>query len=276
MRSPSELPLLRILHIKTLSAALSMLHSINYGTLSSCGSSGMGYCILKEKMATTTKSWMGPCLEETPGYVCAVTGAGTQTVRTSLGSAKQHTRAVHPPSSLHTPLVCRWGWRNCKGKQGMGAVGSGAAVSDRASAWAPWPRPSERPQDMDTDTIIKCNANLTAPLPCGARGSGARGERPQGYKRPQQAKEHTGTQDTTPTQPRACHSSASGETARFHWSKTSGAALGIALFYLLPGTGQVCKQDISVKLRQTGAFRQILKAFSLGYGLYSVVTTEHR
>lgn len=68
MRSPSELPLLRILHIKTLSAALSMLHSINYGTLSSCGSNGMGYCILEEKMATTTNSWMGPgtCLEETP------------------------------------------------------------------------------------------------------------------------------------------------------------------------------------------------------------------
>lgn len=69
MRSPSELPLLRILHIKTLSAALSMLHGINYGTLSTCGSNGMGYCILKEKMATTTRRWMGPCLEETPGYV---------------------------------------------------------------------------------------------------------------------------------------------------------------------------------------------------------------
>jgi len=68
MRSPSELPLLTILHIKTLSAALSMLHSISYGTLSSCGSNGMGYCILKEKMATTTNSWMGldKCLEETP------------------------------------------------------------------------------------------------------------------------------------------------------------------------------------------------------------------
>lgn len=59
MRSPSELPLFRILHIKTLSAALSMLHSINYGTLSSCGSNGMGYCILEEKMATPTSSWMG-------------------------------------------------------------------------------------------------------------------------------------------------------------------------------------------------------------------------
>lgn len=45
-----------------------MLHSINYGTLSSSGSNGMGYCILQEKMATTTNSWMGPgtCLEETP------------------------------------------------------------------------------------------------------------------------------------------------------------------------------------------------------------------
>lgn len=59
MRSPSELPLFRILHIKTLSAALSMLHSISYGTLSSCGSNGMGYCILEEKMATPTSSWMG-------------------------------------------------------------------------------------------------------------------------------------------------------------------------------------------------------------------------
>lgn len=113
MRSPSELPLLRILHIKTLSAALSMLHSINYGTLSSCGSNGMGYCILKEKMATTTKGWMGP--GRNTWVPCAVTGGCWG--QTWLSKA---THAGSPPHPLHTALVCRRGWRSWQDKQGTG------------------------------------------------------------------------------------------------------------------------------------------------------------
>lgn len=119
MRSPSELPLLRILHIKTLSAALSMLHSINYGTLSSCGSNGMGYCILKEKMATTTKSWMGPCLEGTPGFVCAVTGAGgdRQGRDKSWRSKATHTSCTPTQLPPHTPGV-QPGMQELEGRAG--------------------------------------------------------------------------------------------------------------------------------------------------------------
>lgn len=158
MRSPSELPLLRILHIKTLSAARSMLHSINYGTLSSCGSNGMGYCILKEKMATTTKSWTGRAWKKNPGYtqdtprillgysqdtLCCHRGlAGTDSAGTSPGSAKQHTRAVHPPKSSSgvqdgggTGRAGReWGLWSCPGVRWVS--------SDCVSSSAPRPSPS--------------------------------------------------------------------------------------------------------------------------------------
>lgn len=207
MRSPSELPLLRILHIKTLSAALSMLHSINYGTLSSCGSNGMGYCILEEKMATTTNSWMGPgtCLEETPWHIALSRrdrvakwlrdrrGGGT-----SPGSAKQRRRAVHPSHAPRAPPAHgRW-WRNQKGEWGTGAAGAGDAVSDRASSSSP-PSPS-LPAERDArltpppgrerhhKVLIRetwqadeeTAANITAPLPHGARGCREGGDRPRG------------------------------------------------------------------------------------------------
>lgn len=64
----------------------------------------------------------------------AVTG-GCQghSAGTSPGSAKQHKCAVHPPNSLHTPLACRWGWRNWKGKQG---TGQGAPELSCPTEWA--------------------------------------------------------------------------------------------------------------------------------------------
>lgn len=136
MRSPSELPLLRILHIKTLSAARSMLHSISYGTLSSCGSNGVGYCILKEKMATTTKSWMGPCLEETPrvlpgcsqdtprilsGYAVLSQGAGRDR---QCGDKSWLSKATHTCCAPTQGL--QWGQVGVEGREGQaGDGGSG-------------------------------------------------------------------------------------------------------------------------------------------------------
>lgn len=159
MRSPSELPLLRILHIKTLSAALSMLHGINYGTLSRCGSNGMGYCILKEKMPTTTKRWMGPCLEETPTYVLLSLGdVRDRQCGDKSWLSKANTPTQQPPHSTGVQ-VGREELEGQAGKEGSGLQSCRIQLSELFHSTAQASPGKATPTSgchQDTNIIIKC------------------------------------------------------------------------------------------------------------------------
>lgn len=165
MRSPSELPLFRILHIKTLSAALSMLHSINYGTLSSCGSNGMGYCILEEKMATTTSSWMGldTSQRNTPIHRAIAQGRSGDGCGGESWLSKTRnmprTPLRHPEHSTSTKVVMKeqkvWAGNRGSGHWGCGSPTTRAPHLCHAWAFPGSVMPGSHPR-RDINIIIKC------------------------------------------------------------------------------------------------------------------------
>lgn len=192
MRSPSELPLLRILHIKTLSAALSMLHSINYGTLSSCGSNVWYIAYSKRKWLQRQRAGWGV--------------TGDRQCRDSPGSAKRH-----PLAPTHPPAHSTGDGEAARASRTRGS-GSGAAVSDQVGSWTPWPGcPMESKagltlppghqhhhkvltwetgQAMKYHSPLPHNANTTAPLPCGMGALGREGSGHRATRGQQQAKGH--------------------------------------------------------------------------------------